>query len=177
MMMITCLILWIPGGTTYRPVGPPVTSLTDVVLLLGRWACADWAGWPDEVHAASRPAMSRPAPAAHQDLTQTRLMSIPSLSRVPETRRPARSAHSADTCPPVGKSTRNRKQPHGQHARKRMEHPHLEGVPGAGGRGGTVFVAENCQVREAGRVTVRGPQPADGRNGQNGQRRSSARSR
>src|ERR1700728_4333344 len=120
MMMITCLILWIPGGTTYRPVGPPVTSLTDVVLLLGRCACADWASWPDEVHAAS------PPPAAPQDLTRTRLMSIPSLSRVPETRRPARSAHSADTCPPVGKSTRNGKQLHGQHARKRMEHPHLE---------------------------------------------------
>src|SRR3984885_12709205 len=102
MMMITCLILWIPGGTTYRPVGPPVTSLTDVVLLLGRGSCADWASWAEEVHADIRAAVSRPAPGAPQARTQTRLMSIPSLSRVPETRRPARSAHSADTCPPVG---------------------------------------------------------------------------
>ena len=78
MIMITCLILWMPGGTTYRPVGPPVTSLTDVVL--SRPPCADRDAWPEAVHAASSPAMSRPAPAAYNDLTRTRLVPIPSLS-------------------------------------------------------------------------------------------------
>ena len=48
------------------------------LVLLG--CAAGRAGWPDEVHAASRPAMSRPAPAAYQDLTRTRLVPIPSLS-------------------------------------------------------------------------------------------------
>ena len=28
MTMITCLILWIPAGTTYEPDGPPLTSST-----------------------------------------------------------------------------------------------------------------------------------------------------
>src|SRR5258705_8873649 len=101
MIMITCLILWMPAGTMYRPVGPPATSLTDVVLSLSR--CADWPGWPDELHAARSPARSRPAPAAYHDLTRTRLVPIRSLSCVPESRRPARSAHSADTCPPSAK--------------------------------------------------------------------------
>src|SRR6266702_3173967 len=45
MMMITCLILWIPAGTTYVPSGP-----TD-----GPAACL----WPPDVHDASRTDMNR----------------------------------------------------------------------------------------------------------------------
>src|SRR5216683_567850 len=144
MIMITCLILWMPAGTMYRPVGPPVTSLTDAVLSLPR--CADWDGWPVEEHAATSPARSRPAPAAYQDLTRTRLVPIPSLSCVPESRRPARSAHSAGNCPPLGKSTRNGKQPCGQHARNGAERPPRERARSADDQGGTVFVAENFYV-------------------------------
>ena len=61
MIMITCLILWIPSGTTYSPFGPPVTSLTDAVRSRSR--CPDLAGWPDDAHAASSAAMSRAATA------------------------------------------------------------------------------------------------------------------
>ena len=76
--MITCLILWIPSGTTYRPFGPPMTSLTDVIRSFLPWP--GWDAWPDDAHAASRAAMSRAATTAYHDLTRTRLFPIPSLS-------------------------------------------------------------------------------------------------
>jgi hypothetical protein len=47
MMMITCLILWIPGGTTYVPSGPTE----------GLAACFR----PPEAHDAGRTGMSRQA--------------------------------------------------------------------------------------------------------------------
>src|SRR5215472_18138513 len=50
MMMITCLILWIPGGTTYVPVAPPTTRAGPVAF--GRGATAA-TGRGDEVHAVS----------------------------------------------------------------------------------------------------------------------------
>src|SRR5262245_17340587 len=62
MTMITCLILWIPCGTTYMPNWPPTT-------------CSGSTGSPGALHAASEPATSRAATALAAR-TRTRLAPI-----------------------------------------------------------------------------------------------------
>src|SRR5260370_4248008 len=61
LLMIRCLILWIPGGPRYRPAGPPAASPDGVALGLAG------ALTPGAVHPASRAAVSRPAAATRDD--------------------------------------------------------------------------------------------------------------
>src|SRR5260370_13164819 len=83
MTMITCLILWIPRGTTYVPDGPPATSPDGVALGLAGTLT------PGAVHAVSTAAMSRPASALRDDGRLRRLVPIHEPFPMPHSGRPA----------------------------------------------------------------------------------------
>src|SRR5215469_15220412 len=76
MTMITCLILWMPGGTTYVPDGPPAT----------RGGPAG--GSPGGTSAAYATAIEELAARRPATRTRMRLAPIVSLSRMPETGSP-----------------------------------------------------------------------------------------
>src|SRR5215469_562884 len=82
--MITCLILWIPGGTTYVPNWPPATR--------GGPAGGSPGGTSAAYATAIEPAARRLATRARM-----RLAPIVSLSRIAETGSPVPSGHIAIT--------------------------------------------------------------------------------
>src|SRR5260370_26041984 len=66
MTMITCLILWMPGGATYVP---PVTRSDEPAFGLGEPAVG-----PDDAHAASSALVSTPAAATRASCPLRRLV-------------------------------------------------------------------------------------------------------
>src|SRR6185437_850086 len=72
---------------TLWPEGTPATARDELAFRL-----AGPTRKPPDVHAASRPIMSRPAVPTHTGRTLTRLIPILSLSRVPEGGHPVPSA-------------------------------------------------------------------------------------
>src|SRR5215469_2578899 len=90
MTMITCLILWIPGGTTYVPVGPPAT----------RGGPAG--GSPRGASAAYATAVENTATML-ATRTRMRLALIVILPEMPETRSPVPSGHIGITVDRAGK--------------------------------------------------------------------------
>src|SRR5258708_169501 len=86
MTMITCLILWIPGGTTYVPDGPPATRAG---LAAGRLAAA---GLDDE-HPASRAAVATATIMTQPARMPRRLAAITALPEMPRALVPRALVH------------------------------------------------------------------------------------